>query len=488
MRTNAPDRGHDDAGDKRHVNVVELRADAAGVVGAFDRLAAVAAAPGGAGRALWELGHVGWYQEHCIARNVQRQRGEHGDATHPKLASILPQADSWFDPAVVPPAQRGSVPLRDPQTIRQYLVDSLETTLELLDGAADHDDALYFYRLALLHEDAAVERFAELAQSTGFDTGLLAPLPTRALRAPLLFNATRWRLGSEPGGLVPGDEKWAHEVALPEFEIDAQPVSWAQYGEFVEDGGYDDRRHWSEPGWDWVQMRGRRTPRHVAQMRQGVLQRRFGQLVRVPLTHPALHLSWFEADAWCRWAGRRLPSEAEWEAAAIGLPVADAPNPWAGSANECLAKGIALHDEYRDDPLITTAMAPDFDASGDETLLRVRRAADELELPVTIRLIEARNLGSLGRKQVLGRVERLGLEPAQPDRERELVLLRVPLIDVHHAVIAEAVSEHHRFCNHPINTGGDGRLQEIRCAGGAKHVRLFHVRGAKQGVRRDRRQ
>jgi len=95
--------------------------------------------------------------------------------------------------------------------------------------------------------------------------------------------------------------------------------------------------------------------------------------------------------------------------ACIGLPVADSPSPWAGSANECLAKGIALHDEYRDDPLITTAMAPDFDASADETLLRVRRAADELELPVTIRLIEARDLGSLGRRQVLGRVEQLGL-------------------------------------------------------------------------------
>ena len=95
--------------------------------------------------------------------------------------------------------------------------------------------------------------------------------------------------------------------------------------------------------------------------------------------------------------------------ACIGLPVADAPSPWAGSANECLAKGIALHDEYRDDPLITTAMAPDFDASTDETLARVRRGADELEMPVTIRLIEARDLGSLGRKQLLGRLEQLGL-------------------------------------------------------------------------------
>jgi 5-methylthioadenosine/S-adenosylhomocysteine deaminase len=95
--------------------------------------------------------------------------------------------------------------------------------------------------------------------------------------------------------------------------------------------------------------------------------------------------------------------------ACIGLPVSDAPNPWSGSANECLAKGIAVHDEYRDDPLITTSLAPDLDSSSDETLLRVRRSADELELPVTMRLVEARSLGSLGRQQLLGRLEQLGL-------------------------------------------------------------------------------
>jgi len=94
-------------------------------------------------------------------------------------------------------------------------------------------------------------------------------------------------------------------------------VTWAQYGEFVEDGGYDDRKHWGEAGWAWVQAQGRRTPRHVDQMRQGVLLRRFGHAVRAPLSHPAVHVSWFEADAWCRWAGRRLPSEVEWEAAAV---------------------------------------------------------------------------------------------------------------------------------------------------------------------------
>ena len=272
--------------------------------------AAFEASKAGAAPLLWQLGRLGWFQEYWIARNVQRQRGERCDATRPKLASILPHADAMFESA---PA----APLVDLQTIRQYLVETLETTLELLDGAADDDDALYFYRLALLREDDCVERFAVLAQTLGFDTGLRAPLPTPSVRPPLLFPATRLLLGSAPGGFVPDTEKWAHEVALPEFEIDSQAVTWAQYGEFVEDGGYDDRRHWTATGWAWVQAQGRRTPRFVDQMRQGVLQQRFGRLVRVPLAQPSMHVSGFEADAWCRWAGRRLPGEAEWEAAAL---------------------------------------------------------------------------------------------------------------------------------------------------------------------------
>jgi ergothioneine biosynthesis protein EgtB len=271
--------------------------------------AAFEAAPGGPGPTAWELGHIAWFQEHWIARNLQRSRGERGDATHPKLASILPGADAVF-------AFRGTTELPDVQTMRQYLVDTLETTLELLEGTAEDDDALYFYRLALLREDELVERFAVHAQSAGIDTGLLAPSPARPARASLLIPAARRTLGCEPGGFVFDNEKWAHAVVLPEFEIDAQAVSWAQYLEFALDGGYDDRRFWSDAGWQWVARSGRRTPRFVDQMRQGVLQARFGKLVRVPLAHPAVHLSWFEADAWCRWAGRRLPGEAEWQAAA----------------------------------------------------------------------------------------------------------------------------------------------------------------------------
>jgi iron(II)-dependent oxidoreductase len=266
---------------------------------------------------LWELGHLGWFQERWIARNVQRQRGARCDPTQSRLPSVLIDADRCFDPAEVSHTGRWKLALPDLQTTRQYLVDTLETTLELLESAPeDDDDALYFYRLALFHEDLRGEVFAQMAQTLGFDAGLSASPAAVNPRDALLFPATHWPLGCEPGGFVFDNEKWVHEVQLPEFEIDAQAVSWQQYAEFVEDGGYDAQEFWHPQGWSWLQREGRRSPRHVDQLRHGVLAQRFGKLMRVPMAQPAMHLTWYEADAWCRWAGRRLPSEVEWEAAA----------------------------------------------------------------------------------------------------------------------------------------------------------------------------
>ena len=267
-----------------------------------------------------------WYQEYWLARHVQRQRGEACDPAGTRLGGVEPRIAVWLAPPL--PGADSRVPGAD--SVRGYLAQTLEITLDLLAGTPDEDAPLHFFRQALLHEDRLVEALAVLHQRG-------AP-PARGQRAPLWLPTQRWWLGSAPAGTdvpggapapgvpvgwVPHNERWAHEVVLPEFEIDAQAVNWSQYAEFVADGGYDRRELWSEAGWAWLQSHGagfeseRRAPRHVAQLNGGVLvQRGLAGLQRAAAGQAAMHVTRFEAEAWCRWAGRRLATEPEWEAAA----------------------------------------------------------------------------------------------------------------------------------------------------------------------------
>jgi iron(II)-dependent oxidoreductase len=252
---------------------------------------------------LWEWGHVGWFQEYWIARNRQRSAGAACDPDHERAASLLREADALYDSGRVAHPTRWELALPGPAATREYLAVTLEQTLNLLDslppGAGDDD--LYFFRLVALHEEMHSEAAMYMARELAVPTPVRAQVPPLNESAALQVPAQTFSLGCPAGGFAFDNELGAHTLRLPAFQIDAQPVSWARFLPFVEAGGYSQREWWTDEGWAWLQTARPRPPSGSS-------------------AGPAIHLNAYEAEAWCRWAGRRLPTEAEWECAALTMP------------------------------------------------------------------------------------------------------------------------------------------------------------------------
>ena len=255
---------------------------------------------------LWELGHIGWFSDRWIARQQRavRECGERADPAAPlapaRQAARGLDADALYDSSTVAHAARWSLPLPDLASTRADLQDNLAQSLALLAETPRTDEALYAFRLALFHEDMHNEAWLYMAQVLGIDGGECAP-PLRASSGEpreLRLAATDWRLGWRGAGFAFDNERGTVCQPLAALDIDARAVDWARYLPAVESGALPVPRFLRRDGERWC-------------------ERVHGDWRALDLNAAARHLSAHEAQAWCAWAGRRLPTEAEWECAAL---------------------------------------------------------------------------------------------------------------------------------------------------------------------------
>jgi ergothioneine biosynthesis protein EgtB len=275
---------------------------------------------------LWELGHVAWFAEWYVLRDATGSAP--GEA---KGRSLLAHGDDWFDSNAVAHDTRWALGLPAPGAIKSYCREVLERMLERLarmpDDAQVDDAALYPWRLALAHEDMHGEALLytlqtlDAAAPAGFTDAPARGGDARA-GADIAFEAASFLRGGEQArGFVFDNERQAAPCRVAPFAIDAQLVSNAAYLAFVEDGGYRQERHWSEAGRAWLLAQRRAAPRYWQRDEAGWSTLRFGARVALDPAEPVRHVSLHEAEAYCSWAGRRLPLEQEWEyAAQAGRP------------------------------------------------------------------------------------------------------------------------------------------------------------------------
>jgi iron(II)-dependent oxidoreductase len=281
---------------------------------------------------LWEIGHLGWFQEYWCLRRGQ------GSAV---AASLMPQADALYDSAKVAHRLRWDLPLPDVAGTLRYLADVRAAVGERLMRDAADPDLHYFVQLCALHEEMHAEALTYTRQTLAYPE---LPGQTRAASGDgggictddAEIAGGPFNLGAvDDGNFVFDNEKWSHAVEVRPFRMARAPVTNAQFAGFVDAGGYREQRWWDHEGWAWRVGAAATAPLYWRR-ESGVWRRRYFDREEILVDdEPVIHVNWHEAAAWCRWAGRRLPTEAEWEFAAAtvpGMPGIKRRYPWGEAA------------------------------------------------------------------------------------------------------------------------------------------------------------
>ena len=294
---------------------------------------------------LWDLGHIAHFEEVWLAHNILS-----GGSGTEGLSGL-------FDPFTNPRAVRGGLPLPG---MKETLLDLARVRQRVLRCLEDLDFAAaspllqdgYVFRMVLQHEYQHNETILQTLQlKTG--TSYRAPRAMQPVARPIAgpaglvdgmvrFPGGAVEVGTDDRSSAYDNERNRHAVTLPPFRIDRVPVTNAMYRDFVEDGGYRRPELWSEAGWAWLEESKVEAPKFWSSEGGAWFERHMDLTAPLDPDRPVCHVCWYEADAFARWAGKRLPTEQEWEAAASWDPLTGQKRlyPWGDEPPTALHAGL----------------------------------------------------------------------------------------------------------------------------------------------------
>lgn len=274
---------------------------------------------------IWDYGHIGYYEDLWLLQSLVG-RGLRTD-----------EVDDIYDASQHSRDERPDLDLMDREQAERFLERVRSEALQALENLEDEyfengDDLVregFVYRMVLQHEHQHNETMLQTLQliqtRPGYRPEPLVDLPENRGGEPdgqmVFVPGGRFTMGTDEPSFAFDNERPAHSRHLPGFHMDRAPVTNRAFLKFVEDGGYDREELWDPEGWRWIHAENIHTPKHWYQKEpHDWWTQRFGFDEPLRPDAPVMHISWYEADAYARWAGKRLPTEAEWEKAAAWNP------------------------------------------------------------------------------------------------------------------------------------------------------------------------
>ncbi len=266
---------------------------------------------------LWEIGHTAYFHELWTLRHLDGAN------------SFLENADELYDSISIAHGDRWNLPLLSLDDTKTYMQQVLDAEIERLKNNQLTAVDVYLTRYAVFHEDMHTEAYTYTRRTLSYPSPVFANnvlidenYDTGPLEGDVEIEGGSFLLGADENtDFCFDNEKWQHPVDIKPFAIARAATSYQQYAAFVDDGGYKDQQFWDQEGWNWLHDNDLQAPDGWKKDEGGNwLIKQFDQWLPMRPDAAVIHISWYEASAWCRWANRRLPTEAEWELAASGSP------------------------------------------------------------------------------------------------------------------------------------------------------------------------